>query len=222
MKMWYNTDTTRAEYQGALLFSAAFPQTIICGQSAPFYRTRVLAARVVTAASRNGRFAMKRQRSENGRYSCEYNLSDKDLKILYVERGLSVNKVSQLLGIGTWPIYRRLGELGWIRKFGETRRMNGSAKGDKNPNWNGGRYRRSGGYIMVCVDGAYVAEHRYIAEKKLGRKLRADEVVHHKDGDKANNSPENLVIYSSHAEHMRAHMTSDEAKRRGAKKHEKQ
>ena len=61
-KLWYNTDTTRAEYQGAFCSSAAFTN-LFCGQSAPFYRTCVLAARVVTAASRKGRFAMNRDKS---------------------------------------------------------------------------------------------------------------------------------------------------------------
>lgn len=58
IKLWYNGITTRAEYQGAFRSCAAFTN-LLCGQSAPFYRTCVLAARVVTAASRKGRFAMK-------------------------------------------------------------------------------------------------------------------------------------------------------------------
>jgi hypothetical protein len=48
-------------------------------------------------------------------------------------------------------------------------------------------------------------EHRYMAEKKLGRKLRAGEVVHHKDRDKTNNSKENLWVFKDQAAHDRAH-----------------
>ena len=55
--LWYTGITTRAEYQGAFRSCAAFTN-LFCGQSAPFYRTCVLAARVVTAASRKGRFAI--------------------------------------------------------------------------------------------------------------------------------------------------------------------
>ena len=55
--LWYTGITTRAEYQGAFRSCAAFTN-LLCGRSAPFYRTCVLAARVVTAASRKGRFAM--------------------------------------------------------------------------------------------------------------------------------------------------------------------
>lgn len=47
-------------------------------------------------------------------------------------------------------------------------------------------------------------EHRVVAEQELGRPLRPGEVVHHKDGNKLNNAPENLVVMTQ-AEHMREH-----------------
>lgn len=48
--------------------------------------------------------------------------------------------------------------------------------------------------------------HRVVAEKMLGRKLKPGEVVHHIDGDKRNNAPENLMVFSSQAEHAAWHM----------------
>jgi endogenous inhibitor of DNA gyrase (YacG/DUF329 family) len=45
--------------------------------------------------------------------------------------------------------------------------------------------------------------HRVVAEQKLGRPLAQGEVVHHINGDKLDNRPENLKIYASQAEHMR-------------------
>jgi hypothetical protein len=47
--------------------------------------------------------------------------------------------------------------------------------------------------------------HRVVAEEILGRPLRKGEVVHHLDGNKRNNAPENLVVFSSQAEHAKWH-----------------
>ncbi|CDS48893.1 hypothetical protein [Polaromonas sp. CG9_12] len=42
-------------------------------------------------------------------------------------------------------------------------------------------------------------------ERILGRYLRPEEEVHHKDGDPTNNHPDNLQVFATHAEHMRHH-----------------
>ncbi|MGO4997812.1 HNH endonuclease [Oribacterium sp. Sow4_G1_1] len=49
------------------------------------------------------------------------------------------------------------------------------------------------------------AAHRVVAEQKLGRPLKKGEVVHHRDGNKYNNSPENLEVFPSQADHARYH-----------------
>ena len=49
-------------------------------------------------------------------------------------------------------------------------------------------------YKRVKKDGVCIDEHRFIVEKLTGRKLKRNEVVHHLNGDKFDNSPDNLVI----------------------------
>jgi hypothetical protein len=51
------------------------------------------------------------------------------------------------------------------------------------------------GYIYVYNDeGQMVLEHRKVMADLLGRPLRKHEVVLHRDLDKSNNSPENLML----------------------------
>ena len=54
-----------------------------------------------------------------------------------------------------------------------------------------------------------VHTHRIVAEQKLGRKLLPGEVVHHIDGDKRNNNPENLMVFSSQKEHAAWHIREE-------------
>ena len=59
------------------------------------------------------------------------------------------------------------------------------------------RWLNHEGYVLVKnYRGWYVLEHRKVAMKALGRKLRVTEVVHHIDGDKTNNRNDNLLVCS--------------------------
>lgn len=51
--------------------------------------------------------------------------------------------------------------------------------------------------------------HRIVAEQKLGRPLKHNEVVHHIDGDHRNNHTDNLMVFSSAAEHLNWHREND-------------
>ena len=48
-------------------------------------------------------------------------------------------------------------------------------------------------------------EHRVVAEQFLGRALMPGEVVHHIDGNKRNNSINNIRVYKSQSEHAKFH-----------------
>jgi hypothetical protein len=77
---------------------------------------------------------------------------------------------------------------------------------------NGGRTTHSDGYALVLKPGhprtgtrGYVYEHVLVMEAKIGRYLEPQEVVHHIDGDKANNAPQNLLLCKDHIDHMKVH-----------------
>src|SRR5580765_806847 len=84
--------------------------------------------------------------------------------------------------------YQQMHDHGEIRplkhqKKGRIRKMEGS-------------YLTSSGYKRIVVPGrGHILEHRYVMEQKIGRYLLPGENVHHIDGDKLNNSPENLELW---------------------------
>jgi HNH endonuclease len=65
-----------------------------------------------------------------------------------------------------------------------------------------------GGVYWKIKTGTYYKdwewEHRVVAAKMLGRKLKSDEHVHHIDGNGLNNDPQNLQVLSAGA-HSRLH-----------------
>jgi len=70
--------------------------------------------------------------------------------------------------------------------------------------------RNVGGY-RTAYDPEYPderREHRLVIEQALGRRLQSGEVVHHMNSVRTDNRTENLMVFSSHAEHMRWHYRS--------------
>lgn len=53
----------------------------------------------------------------------------------------------------------------------------------------------SNGYRVVSFDGRVVLEHRLVMEQQIGRPLLPSENVHHKNGVRLDNDPENLELW---------------------------
>jgi hypothetical protein len=75
-------------------------------------------------------------------------------------------------------------------------------RGIESSSWRGGT-KKHYGYVYIYMPthpnshDTYVAEHIYVMSQIIGRPLTKDETVHHKNGIKADNTPENLELWAS-------------------------
>jgi len=125
------------------------------------------------------------------------------LRNLIEVEGLQLRIVAELVGLHEETVRRRCEELGI------TRQRTGPRSGEKHPDWKGGVTISKGYRYIYAPDhpnkgrGNYVLEHRLVMEQKLGRYLDQSEVVHHVDGNRMNNSIENLVLFQTNAKHLK-------------------
>jgi hypothetical protein len=114
-------------------------------------------------------------------------------------QGYSQHAIAETLGAHQIIVSRVMSENG-IQPF----RL-GILKGEKHGSWKGGRHVTASGYYEVWLDAqdpmasmrtrmGYVLEHRLVMARKLGRPLARNETIHHINGDRLDNSPENLQI----------------------------
>lgn len=121
--------------------------------------------------------------------------------------GLSMREIGKRLNVSTQCAHR------WLKKMGvETRPWQGS--GEEHSQWKGGRNKDVNGYWLVRLSKddpmismanhhRNVLEHRLVMARKLGRPLTPHETVHHIDGDRSNNSPDNLQLrQGKHGKHI--------------------
>lgn len=86
-------------------------------------------------------------------------------------------------------------------------KQNHKPRGSSHPGWQGGETQEGeNGYRVKRDDsGDQVREHRLIAEKIYGGPLPKGFVVHHKDNNKKNNDPGNIIIFESQSDHAKHH-----------------
>ena len=88
------------------------------------------------------------------------------------------------------------------QKRGSGSRTKSSTKGPLKTRVNGSGYQQ----FKDPTTGTWTSTHRRVAEKMVGGRIFPGREVHHKDGDKTNNRPSNLVIVSK-VEHRLIHRT---------------
>jgi len=103
-----------------------------------------------------------------------------------------------------------------------------AVRGAGNPNWNGG-VLHSHGYTYLLMpehprafkkgNVGYVKRADLVLAEKIGRPLADDEIAHHKNYNRADDSPENLVLMTE-KEHSLMHLQDASRARWGDKLHE--
>ena len=124
-------------------------------------------------------------------------LDKKWLENEYIKKR-SVSKIAEKCGVALTTISRWLATF----KIRKIRKSKADRSGQRNPYWNGGKYvDRLNGYVHVYSPShpfakkkGYVMEHRLVMEKSIGRYLRRNEIVHHRNKIKTDNRIENLEL----------------------------
>lgn len=154
---------------------------------------------------------MSRRRIRSGQRPGEHRLRiDRDeIRRLIEDEALTQEQAAERLSCSRSAIDRA------VRKMGLRTARTGPRNGADHPDWKGGRVVDKHGYVEVYAplhpyarkSTGRVLEHRLVAEVMLGRYLLPSEVVDHRDSHPRHNWPDNLCVYASNADHLRATLT---------------
>lgn len=188
-------DEQRRRYEEGLTIQQVAQES---GQSVTTTRRRLLAAGA-TIRTKDRSAAAKAHMRRSG--------YDDDLLRQWSAEGLTCEEIGERLGRDGEAVRRAMVRRGIPRQPGK-------ARPPKNHFWGGGATADKHGYILVhhpehpeATKGGYVRQHRLVAERMLGRPLRPQEVVDHRNRDTSDNRDENLRVFPSNAEHLRATVT---------------
>ena len=83
-----------------------------------------------------------------------------------------------------------------------------NTKGKNHPQWKGRIKRQNYWYIKkpthpFAGKQGYIAEHRLVMEKIIGRYLKPEECIDHIDKNPGNNDPSNLRLFATHGQHTK-------------------
>ena len=149
------------------------------------------------------------------RYIRNYNLDEQKIRKWVLDENKSAVWIAKQYKCHPSTVQLYLKKVG-IPAIGNEHRGSGS----ESNHWKGGVVLRTGGYLAEMRKGhpransaGYVFQHILVMESMIGRHLFDDEVVHHKNGNKGDNNPDNLQLMKD-SEHRSYHSLEIHRKRR--------
>lgn len=146
--------------------------------------------------------------------SAPFPISKEEVIELYYNQQQDLTYIAQITKSSRQRVAR------WMEFWGLKRRscieacvMKRKQKGqERGPNWRGGRWYQKGlgqwkvyaPYHPKCSHNGCYFEHLILAETKLNRFLKDDEIVHHLDNDSSNNDINNLSVMTK-SQHLILH-----------------
>jgi len=143
----------------------------------------------------------RKPREQPHHYELKVNIDKDKLKELYVDKQLTSIEVATILGYAKATVQKRLKEYGLMRTFAEAfaiSKMKGRRK--RSSSEPGKVIRGPRGYVLVKCPGHhkadnhnYVYEHVLVWEEYHHKELPEGHIIHHLNGIKNDNRPENLA-----------------------------
>ena len=120
----------------------------------------------------------------------------------YINKNRTLKEIALECGVSIVAIHN------WKEKFQIPKAIR---KGEKSCKWKGGICIRKDGFRWIYkpnhprANVGYVPEHVLVMEKEIERFIKKDELVHHLNGNKLDNSLQNLFLCKSRSEHIKIH-----------------
>lgn len=164
------------------------------------------------------KYGLSRSRSEACRIAQEkrrLSIPKELLERLYWNEHLSIPQIGKRLGVNDRTIWMRFQSYKIPRRTPSESHILGSKRGSEHYAWKGGRCHRSGYILVLRPDHpranrqGYILEHILIWEENHDKPLPSGWVIHHLNGIKTDNRPENLTALPSlkHSQVLKAKAT---------------